>query len=563
MLLIPPYISIVHCRYKLHELIACNFSCTQFSDTRSPDVPSPTSPTPFPFSSLSSYNSNIHASMEQLQSIDLNVNEKSNFNEVENFRPPSATGKLPPAIASFMSRVRRSSTEPGDNSDGALSPPPGEIVEQKEQMHISKVPRTNSAENKRGERALSPLATEPPLCKDSPGLVRMQMSPTSKVSPQSLDDHSPSNDDTLKRTNNTYTQWIDDDSYIDTTTPEAVQSPNSEAVQSSSVITSSRAHPSTSCYSSDASVTITTSGGSEAVIYDTPKVARKKHEEATVVYDTPKAARKKYESNVVHPEAAPEPNTQSLFIDSNKSKGLLKNAQRNADPVKEQKKLSNTWDANYLDEPEIKQISYPNSHQRRSTEPTVQQGTTTYHRVPSPSTPLTPLSQHTQSDVAPHTFTYPSKPNIPSAQTNDGQFPQAQKHFTSSSGGLNTRPETGQSISYNQANPRSRNYRPQSQGGHVGADVRRTQTFSAGHGESGRSYRYQQDGPRQTVSPISDDSLPNSPTYFITNNPNDDRDTPSPATQVIVYNYIYILYVCVCGFTKLLITGNKSNVFNT
>lgn len=486
-----------------------------------------TSPTLLPPSSISSYNSHLHASMEQLQSIDLNVTEKIMAVE-DDFRPPNVTVKLPPAIASFMSRVRKSSTEPADSLDGAVSPPQlGQTKTQQKGGQAAKISRGNSTESRRAERAISPLATVPPLHIDSPRLVRMQMSPTTKVSPQSFDDlqsfedSSPKNDDTLKRTNTTQRQWIDDDSQLDRTISESVQSP--------SLVTSHGKHPSTSY--SDASVTITTSG-SDAPVYDTPKAVRKQYD-SSPLYDTPKATRKKYDTNVVHPETSTqEPNSQSSFTESNKLKGLMKYAQRNADPIQEQKKFAHTWDPHSFDEPETKQVGYTNSHMRRSTEPIVPMSTTTYRPVPSPNTPLTPLSQHTQSDVAPHTFTYPNPP----AQNNElGKLSRPHQPLTSSSGGLNTRPETGQAVSYTQANPRSRNYRPQTQGGHVGGEVRRTQTFSSGQ-ESEWSNRYQQEGPRQTISPISDDSLPNSPTYFITNNPNDDRDTPSPGTQVCSNN---------------------------
>ncbi len=439
---------------------------------------------------------------------------------MNNFRPSSATATLPPVIASFLSRVRQSSTEPADSSDGAISPPLDETSERKASVNQASTlkQQSNSTEGRQNSRPLSPLVAVPPTY-DSPRLVRMQMSPTIKVSPHTFNEEESSKNNTLKSTDITHRQWIDDDNHLET----------KKSIKTPSFVSSANAHPSTNgtastnYYSSDASVTITTSSSD------------------AVVYDTPKAAHKQYQTSLVYPEVVTrEPNKRSSFIENDKSTGLLKYAQRNADPLQEQKQFAHTWNTNYFDEPETKQVGYSSSQQRRSTEPTVFLGSTptAYRPPPSPSTPLTPMSQHTHSDLAPNTFTYPTRVNLPPSQNHEviksTRFQQPPP-FTSSgtTQGQNTRPETGQLKSYNQANPRSRNYRPPSQGGHVGGDVRRTQTFSTGR-DSGWSNRYPHEEQRPTISPISDDSLPNSPTYFITNNPNDDRDTPSPATQVRV-----------------------------
>jgi len=148
----------------------------------------------------------------------------------------------------------------------------------------------------------------------------------------------------------------------------------------------------------------------------------------------------------------------------------------------------------------------PSAQRQNQPEQVHNQPTTWYSdQVPDPAyrpapSPVTPMSQHTHSDLA--AFQYPVEDP-----------------------GYSKRPDTGQQV--NQANPRSSNYKPVSSYGQNGADIRRTHTFSNGR-DSGWSQR--QEPPRATNSP-SDDSLPNSPTYFIHNNPNDDRDTPSPATQ--------------------------------
>lgn len=432
---------------------------------------------------------------------------------MDDFRPSRTTAKLPPAIASFMSRVRQSSTEPDNSSQ---SERPSKFALTPEELKTTKTPKTSDVKGHSKDFSVSPLVSIQSSHHDSPGMVQVEMSPTSKVSPHSFGDQKPSQGSALKSNDILRRGWIDDDNQTDKKVSEALMTPTPSFVSSSNPQVSTTDIVSSSYFSSDASITVTTSSS------------------AVNTYDTPRAVKKQLKSNIVYPEDTNR--EQSSYTVNQRSKGPLEYSQRNEEPSKQ--KFTQMWNAGHFDEPEIKQIDFPGVHQRRSTESTVTTGHTraSNRPPPSPNTPITPMSQHTHSDLAPHKFTYPTSHMASNGPpTHNSHWSQQPSVSTSVAvtQGYNTRPDTGQSISYNLANPRSRNYRPpSSQGGFAGGEIRRAQTFSSGH-ESGRSNGYSREE-RVVISPISDDSLPNSPTYFITNNPNDNRDTPSPATQVSI-----------------------------
>ena len=72
--------------------------------------------------------------------------------------------------------------------------------------------------------------------------------------------------------------------------------------------------------------------------------------------------------------------------------------------------------------------------------------------------------------------------------------------------------------------------------GHYRSDVRRAQTFSSGTGRPahiGSGLQYNPNRHSMGEQDIGDDSIPNSPTYFMQNHPHRDEATPSPHTEAL------------------------------
>ena len=458
-------------------------------------------------SSLSSYDkgSSKQASADRLNRGNL---DKKDFDLMDGYRRSSGTANLPPAIASFMSRVRNKTPEYSDSqSDEIRSPTP--YSEPKNSSESFERVETLSPVSREGELPQSPTVVVVPPTYDSPRLVRMEMFSFGNQNARQGSEISSKND-TLKHTSS---HWVDDDAKLPASSSSPVSSANAQTPTTGT---------GTSYYGSDTPGTVTTSSSSRV-------------ENA---YDTPRAIHKPLATSVVHPEQGTrEPVKSPPFADSNRLQGIGKHPQRgNSYDSSTQQQLSPT----YFDEPEVRRVASSNSFRHEPASITVTQ--VSQRPLASPTTPLTPLSQHTHSDIAPNTFLYPPFPtaSAPPVTTQSHEaVNSAHSQFTRAqvSQGYAVRPEAGQGYQLNQANPRSRQYKPQPQG-YVGGDVRRTQTFSSGR-ESGWSNRYHQDE-RRVTSP-SDDSLPNSPTYFIHNNPNDERDTPSPATQVRTFKWCSVM----------------------
>ena len=146
----------------------------------------------------------------------------------------------------------------------------------------------------------------------------------------------------------------------------------------------------------------------------------------------------------------------------------------------------------------------------------------------APSTPIT------HSDLVAPTYTYPQPQGVGMGRSGSLDNTSNALHlsqFPPTNSGI---PPPAQTRAYiHQANPRSQNYKPQRQQ-YYAQDVRRTQTFTSGQ-VSSRPAQASQFHERSPTSPVhnadGEDSLPNSPTYFSQYPPNQDRGTPSPNTQ--------------------------------
>ena len=565
---------------------------TQFSSQRSPEPSSSTSdntrsisPQPVPTSSLgvstkatSSLSSVSRSSSEKpsfdrtlfsRQGIDLRVlasdRETREMSYAKNdFHPPSSTSKLPPEIASFMSRVRNKSLDNADSShslsqsDGARSSPHLPQLQRdrrgsKKQQGDSDIEAKNTSQQQgtpaEDTQPVSPLDSVSPTY-DSPRLVRMEMSKSALV-----EQPTSRSTGTLKN-QHADQQWIDDDSplgYSLTRTSSSVEA------SSPSYVSSANPHLTLS--------TATCTSGATTISTETPNSYSP--DDSSPAYDTPRAVHKQYlqgTSSVVYPEQGLETrneplNKASSFSGSEKPKGLERYHNRDAGRD-QQEHLAHSWHTSNL-------IGQGSRDKVDLTEGRLSKTVLSHHlekssrmspRNSNPSTPHTPLSPHTHSDLIGHTFTYPnpisaaSAPtSVPSPQENTTQS-QHPPHSYSTGGrhphAHESKPESGQGLM--KANPRSRNFKTQSQS-HGGADVRRVQTFSSGR-DSGWSNRRHNEKHlhRHPMSP-GEDSLPNSPTFFTQNNPNDERDTPSPGTQVlctVINNFVivcivYATYYCV------------------
>ena len=570
-------------RYHYDQIIKCSCTCfllqTQFSSQRSPEpgtcstsgyTPS-VSPQPVPTSSLgvstkatSSLSSVSRSSSEKpksitfdktlfsRQAIDLRVpvsdRETRDVSFAKNnFRPPNSTSsKLPPEIASFMSRVRNRSLDNADSShslsqsDGARSSPHLPQLQRDRQGSKKQQGDSDSETNNNSQQQGSPVEDTLPVSPldsvsptyDSPRLVRMEMSKSALV-----EKPTSRSTGTLKNQHvDRQTRWIDDDSplgYSDTRTSSSIEP------SSPSYLSSANPHVVMSTATS-AAATITTATPNSYSPDDT-----------SPAYDTPRAVHKQYlqgASSVVYPEqnveTRKEPlNKASSFSGSEKPKGLERYHHRDAGRD-QQIHLAQSWHAsNLIGHGSRDHIEGRLSLQRHPIEPAVSHHLQNSSRVSphnsNPSTPHTPLSQHTHSDLIGHTFSYPnpiSAASVPTSVPSPLENTTQSQHppYSYSTGGRqppghDSRPESGQGLM--KVNPRSRNFKPQSHS-YGGTDVRRTQTFSSGRDSSWSNRRHnEQHLNRHPLSP-GEDSLPNSPTFFTQNNPNDDRDTPSPGTQV-------------------------------